>query len=416
MKRGILVPVLALLALAGCKETFLDEPVRTGYLSFADFSIEGDDAVDVSVSKARIAAPGSSILTVVNAQGETVLATTYAEARQMSGGVELPIGNYELEVRTGEVPAAAFEQPVYGAAEKFKIEAGRTTAVSPVVCTLLQVAVTVSYEDALLEMMSGDGKTDVEVVSGAPLSYFLRYDNGNVSCEERRGYFSLESGSTTMLVSFTGIVNGSNQKMTKMFTGIEPAQLRQVKFVKKVNDEGTATIDILVDGYVEDEELLSYVVAPLPATIGEDPDAPKGDGGITLTFAPDCTMYSDLSHIVVPAEAEGGMDLRLVATVPAGLQALTVRISSTNDVFMQAVSAAGGAELDLIHPSEASEIVFQVVPFPHGPSLIGQTELLFDLSAAQVPLLGFPGTHTFMMVVRDANACRKEIPVVLVVR
>lgn len=37
--------------------------------------------------------------------------------------------------------------------------------------------------------------------------------------------------------------------------------------------------------------------------------------------------------------------------------------------------------------------VFDIVPFPHGSELSGKTEIDFDLSGAQTPLLALPG-HT----------------------
>ena len=63
----------------------------------------------------------------------------------------------------------------------------------------------------------------------------------------------------------------------------------------------------------------------------------------------------------------------------------------------------------------ANDIIFEVVPFPHGESLIGQTEIPFDLSAAQEAILNFKGNHTFLMTIVDSEGCRNEISVVMVV-
>lgn len=79
-------------------------------------------------------------------------------------------------------------------------------------------------------------------------------------------------------------------------------------------------------------------------------------------------------------------------------------------------AVAGKSKVDdevLDNPSEAAMGVFDIVPFPHGAELSGKTEIEFDLSDAQAPLLAFKGTHTFTMNVIDNKGCRKSIPISL---
>ena len=406
----------ALICAVACNEDFQrHRSITTGMLTFENFTIHS--ALDVEVvAKSVSEATGDYIINIYNEDGDLVKTVTYAEVKQSDYGIELPAGNYSLEVLSGTLEVAAFEAPVYGAKEVFSIVAGGKTSLDEITCKILQCAATVDYDDALKEIMTGDGKTTVEVAAGYPLTYNLSYNGGNISREERIGYFSMESGAKTMVVTFSGKVNGSTQKMTKVISGIKAGELRQIRFIKKVNAEGDATIDITVNGYVEDEELMAYIAAPQLDIIGEDPEAPKGDGDIRLLFEPDCTMYNDFSNIVVPTLDEGKMDLRLIIQCPGGIKKLGVVISSTNSSFIGAVEAAGGPELDLVNPSDESEIIFQVVPFPHGADLLGATEVHLDLSAAQEPILGFTGSHTFVMKVTDNNNCRNEAAVTMIVR
>lgn len=405
----------AMLFAVSCNEDFRrHEEITTGILSFANFTIHS--ALDVEVvAKSVTEASGDYIINIYDADNDLVKSVTYAEVKQSGYGIELSAGNYSLEVLSGTLPVSAFETPVYGATDSFSIVAGGKTDLGEVSCKILQCAATVDYDDALKGIMTGDGKATVEVTSGYPLTYNLSYNGGNIVREERIGYFSLESGAATMVVSFSGKVNGSTQKMTKVISGIKAGELRQIKFIKKVNAEGDATIDITVNGYVEDADLQAYIAAPQLDIIGEDPEAPKGDGDIRLVFEPDCTMYNDLSNIVVPTLDQGTMDLRLIILAPGGIKKLGVVIESTNSAFLGAVAAAGGPELDLVNPSAESEIIFQVVPFPHGQDLLGATEVHLDLSAAQSPILGFSGSHTFTMKVTDNNNCRNEVAVTMIV-
>lgn len=412
----IILAAAALVCAVSCNEDFRrHEEITTGILSFANFTIHSGLDVEV-VSKSTTEASGDYIINVYDADAELVRSVTYAEVKQSGYGIELSAGNYSLEVLSGTLQICAFDAPVYGATTDFSIVAGEKTELGDITCKILQCAATVDYDDALKEIMTGDGKASVEVTSGYPLAYNLLYNGGNTIREERIGYFSLESGATTMVVTFSGKVNGSTQKMTKVISGIKAGELRQIRFIKKVNAEGDATIDITVNGYVEDADLLAYIAAPQLDIIGEDPEAPKGDGDIRLLFEPDCTMFDDLSNIVVPTLEQGAMDLRLIIMAPGGIKKLGVVIESTNSAFLGAVQAAGGPELDLVNPSAESEVIFQVVPFPHGSDLLGATEVHLDLSAAQAPILGFAGSHTFTMKVTDNNNCRNEVAVTMIVQ
>ena len=269
-----------------------------------------------------------------------------------------------------------------------------------------------SYSAEFLEALSGAGSTTVSVTRGENLEYFLNADG---TCEQRAGYFAVTGN--TMEVIFSGNVNGKYQKMTKVFTGIASKQWRKIHFIPKKNEQGNATFDIEIQDMIDDEPL-NVVAKAEEAILGEDPDAPKGDGGITLVpdYEAGCdTEISDLLDVrIVPLEARS-MSIKLKATVPAGVKKFTVDISTDNPGFASAVAAAEATHLDLISPSEANGIIFEVVPFPHGEGLVGMTEIPFDLSAAQSAILNFKGIHTFRMTIVDMDGCKNEIPVVMVV-
>jgi hypothetical protein len=313
------------------------------------------------------------------------------------------------------VPVAAFEQPVYGVSHQFTIVAGEVTEIEePLVCTLLQCKVTVAYNDDFLAAVTGAGKTTVEVTAGSPLEYVL---NADKTYDQSSGYFAVNGTNTTMTVVFSGSIDGKTAKMTKTFTNIVAKQWRQIKFIAKKNEQGDATFDIVINDLVDDDTLNSNVSGE-EDILGDDPDAPKGDGGITLL--PDheggCDAdITDLTAIQIKPTNQP-MSIKLKATVPGGVLKFTVDIESTSSAFTTAVNAATDkGHLDLISPSAANAIIFDVVPFPHGSELLGETVIPFDLSAAQEPISKYPGTHTFKMTVVDNNFCKKEIIVKMVV-
>ena len=405
-----ILSILSILSLFSCKKLDHSTPTE-GYLSLSGLALQYDESL---ITKAT-AAPGTYVILIKDASGSTVMTKSYSEVKS-EGGVTLPVGNYTLVARSeaGEVPAAAFDSPIYGASASFSIRAGETTNLGTLTCTLLQAKATVSYDEAFLATVTGVGKTTVTVDPSAPLEFPLEYSSGVATPSDKAGYYAIAEGtSATMNIVFQGNISGKSQKMVANLTGVQPRQWRQIRFVKKTDGEGNATFSIEINTLVDDEELVVAVEIENEPVIGPDPLAPTGDGGIAIAFAEGCP-YSDLNNIVVPA-GDTGMDLRFDIKVPNGVKNFLVQIGSTSETFLAAVDLTGGRTIDLVNPAESQEIIFQIVPFPHGSSLSGQTEMLFDLSSAQGPINAFPGRHTFTMDVTDTLGNHATIPVVLVV-
>lgn len=401
----------AMMLFASCQKSPVQNIKGDGFLSFGEFSLDVDETV---VTKAETAGDNYSIK-IFDADGNIQKSLTYEQVMAAGDMISLPAGSYTLTASSlaGDVPFAAWENPIYGTSKQFDIVAGEVTEIGNLTCTLLQCKVTVSYSDEFLESVTGDGTTTVEVSAGHPLDYKL---NANGTYDQSAGFFSVGEGST-MTVVFKGNIGGKNAKMTKTFTGIAPKQWRQVKFVQKKNEQGQATFDIVISDLISDETLNNTVDAN-EEILGEDPDAPKGDGGITLDFDYEagCDQeLTDLNNMVIVPMSERKMSIKLKAGIPNGILKFSVEVQSTSAAFNSALAAAGGSLIDLVNPSADNEIIFQVVPFPHGADLVGKTDVAFDLSAAQEAIVIYPGTHTFLMTIVDKTFCTKKIPVTMIV-
>ena len=412
MKKILVFAASAVLMLsAGCQKTPVSGGKGDGFLSFGEFALSVDEEL---VTKADPAGDNYSIK-IIDMDGQTVKSLTYDEVKESEDMISLPAGSYTLVARslTGDVPMAAWENPIYGIDKQFTIAAGSVTEIGELVCTLVQCKVTVAYSDEFLATVTGEGKTTVEVTSGFPLDYVL---NANGNYDQSAGYFYVGEGNT-MTVVFKGSINGQTQKMTKTFSGVTARQWRQIKFVAKKNEQGNATFDIVIQDLVSDETLNNNI-GTTEEIIGEDPDAPKGDGGISLEFdyAAGCdTELTDLANMHIVPSDERVMSIKLKAIVPGGILKFSVEVQSDSESFNNALAAAGGAVIDLINPSAENDIIFQVVPFPHGADLLGQTEVAFDLSAAQGAITNYSGNHVFMMTIVDQAFCSKKIPVTMIV-
>lgn len=396
-----------------------EEQVKFGTLSFAG-ELTIDENVEVVTRAGEV--DNYSIL-VYNSEDVLCLDTTYgAILNNSQGEVLLPEGTYTVVAQSAKnVPAAAFETPIYGVTkENIEIKAGEITPIGELVCKLVQCKVSVAYNDDFIDMIAGNCTTIVTI--GGELEFPVTFDNltGKVSYKKENGFFEVNNGeNTTMEVKFSGImdVDGEKktQRMTKAFENIQPATWRQITFVKKVDEEGNATFDIEISNYVEDSTLGEDIEGS-EETIGSDPNAPQGDGGIELIS----TCAFDISQpIVIPAMSDPtdastmNMVLTMQANVPNGVRKFIVTISSDNAAFVGALDLVGGPVVDLVNPSEAAMGIFDIVPFPHGSELIGMTQVDFDLSKAQQPILGFPGNHTFVMSVVDQKGCSKDVTIVM---
>ena len=400
-----------------------------GTLSFANLHVGVDESVEEVGTRAAGTisdADDAYNITVTGADGTVYFDDSYGNAK-LSGGISLPESKegqtYTLTARStkAEVPAASCDNPVYGTTiTGISITAGQATELvsDDVICTLLQHKVTVDYNDDFKAMVRGNSTTKVTYNndSGSELSFALNYDAATkrITRDERAGYFNVVEGGTTMEVTFSGKMdlNGNGEekvyRMTKAFTDVKAQSWRHIIFIKKVDEEGNATFDIQINDYVEDLPLEEVTNAE-ESTLGTDPNAPIGDGDIKLVS----TCEFDISQDVVIPASDTPMVLTMNAEVPNGVRAFTVDISSTNTNFMKALDVVGGPHVDLVYPSELAMGIFDIVPFPHGAELINKTIVPFDLSAAQTPILAFPGTHTFKMNVQDQKGCKNDVTIIM---
>lgn len=407
----IFIAVITLLTVSCKKDNFnYVHGDKTGVLSFDGLSLVVSDEVHKVATRAE-AAGDDYVLFLYDNAGVLVWQKTYQEVRG-SANISLPAGNYTLEARStsADVPQAKFTSPVYGASKSFSIKAGVTTTLGTITCTLLQAVVTVGYNDDFLKSVTGDGATTVELTAGYPLEYKLEYSNGSPTYDRRLGYFAVNGTDATIALVFKGSVEGKTQRMRATITNVKAQDWHIVTILKKVDASGNASFSVEIDGLVEDVELDNSVTADEQGD-GYDPDAPAGDGGIELVST--CS-YDITKTITVPSV--GTFPLTMTAKIPNGARKFTVDIASTNADFINSVNTVGGTTLDLINPSDAAMGVFDIVPFPHGAELAGKTEVDFDLSGAQTPLLAFKGAHTFTMNVIDNKGCRKSIPITLEVQ
>lgn len=411
MKRtvSIILASAALLATACSEKQYGKEP---GTLMISKLSTDGS-TIELATKADLPQADDNYWISITDANGEAVKELTWGQMKESEKKILLEAGNYNLNVRstTEEIPAAGFDCPAFAAVESFSVKAGEVVVLDDVVCKLAQTMITVDYADGFYEMLDGEATVSFAIDEKYPLDFFVNADGSH---ETRTGYLvAPQKEACTMTLSFKGSIEGRVCKMTRVFEGILAAQVHNVTFTFKEVDEGNATLIVSIDGLVEDAELTTEVEG-VEKTMGDDPDAPTGDGGIKMIS--NCDYKVD-EPIVVPAEGNPFV-LRMTAVVPNKVNKFTVEIQSTNAGLVDAVKLVndGSAVLDLCNPAEGAKEVFTtILPFPYGDAVKGQSEVPFNLDDAQAPMLAFPGTHTFVMKVTDKKGCKKEINLQMIV-
>jgi hypothetical protein len=395
MKIFKLLSVCALvlsLGLVSCERDKIgygDKENATGTLSFMQFDVETSTEIDI-ISRAATSATYNYVIRIFDANGDQV-GDDYIYG-QMPESIVLTTGTYSMSIQSqSNIPAAEFEAPVYGATvNNIVIEEDQTTDVGVITCRLINIKVSVAYNEAMQAVMGEDCQAIVEIGNGA-----LTFAKGESQC----GYFAAPEVSNAMTVKFSGTVDGNYATMTRAFTDVKAGQWRKINFIMTVNEEGDATFDVVVEDWCDEKELANNVDVS-EEVIGPDPDA--GEGEEQNPDAPK-VIYKGGSVPTAPIVITDGMQLGFTISAPKGIAGLSVDIASDNADFKNDVLSMGISPIDLVNPSEAQISICNMFGLPYGSNLVGKTETAFDLSGAVTPLMGFPGTHSFTLKITDTE-------------
>ena len=489
MKKIFLIAMSAALVLVACdKDNYNYSGLKEGYglLSFADAGFVVSEETN---TRATEPASDNTVIWVynVNEDGSVnvdepvdldpikdVTYTTYGAVK--TSGITLPGGNYVLRAQTKDaIPmVGAGDAAVYGIDQPFSITAGQPTELETLTLYLYkQVKVSVSYNEAFQKSLTENGGTTTVTLDSENFatfnvtpndfdsdSQYLYIDITNKAKEVQDAGVSMEiSVVAEMYVKEDGVTSAKPQKMTAVVTGVKPRDYRKIQIHKEEIKDGGANFSIVVDGLKVDTELSTDISAS-EGSLGNDPNAPKGDGGIKLiniaglgtTTTPTQAEWNnsftedemdDETDDLTEEEIAAGItkrpakivitrdmtQLQFKAVVPSKILDFKVLIMSETIVPLLGMLKINDPELDLIKDVVDVKAIAEIIPFPyHAPSedmyVKGETELDFVLDEALPILTGDTFfketdtttkslTHTFQMFVRDDNGSTKTIDLAL---
>lgn len=285
----------ALLAV-GCadeKISFEDKGVETlsdkGYLSISNLVVDcrvDDKDPNMGVESSTYATRNSVDVnnfdcSIINDEGEVVSSFKFGE--RPAEALELKTGDYIFNVKSGEIPGAAWNSPVYGATKVFKIVRDETTTISEVVCSLMQIKVSITYAPDLLERL-GEGTTTTAIIGENSLAFSLT--------ETRDGYFSAPQVSNTITLNIKGTyaadkVTFKSVEMNKEVKDVKVGQHSKIHFYIEHANEGNIKVSVTLRDWVTDKVIPCNVADLVTEEEWTEGGNEGGDDPGTAVGAPD---------------------------------------------------------------------------------------------------------------------------------
>lgn len=382
----------------------------TGQLSLASMKMEVDLKVDtVAYPQSRAGVDVSNfLLTIKNSQGEQVEQYTYSEMPEI---ISLPVGTYTVVASSAEAATNGFDVPFYtGSTEQFTIKENELTEVSALTCRLANVMISVEYDEELRKLMGEDVVTTVKIG-----------DNSLdiPSSETRKAYLIAPASAGSMDITLKGTIDGESVTEVKRVDNVQAGQYNIIKYVLSPVDDGNNSVGgnlniaINIDSSMTSSDETVGVnpgeepgIDDFPTDGGEEPGDGDGDGGDESGSEQNMPTIEGTSFNKVPFDIDndrltisGAAELQVTIGAPNGIANLFVEIiSETLDVSEVGLPKS----FDLAYPGENSDAL-SGLGFPVGDKVIGQTEVLFDISNFTILLPTFKGNHDFKIRVVDSK-------------
>ena len=423
----------AALTLGSCSDEWNkgEGPDATEYGQLSKHSIDVVNAEIIIPTGSRAGYDTSNfIVTIRNSEGAQVGQWTYAKMPEL---VSLPVGTgYSVSVYSHQQEKAAWDAPYFeNEPQTFDIKANEITEVGTVTCKMANIKVSIKYSPDLKAAFGDDCKVTV-----------IANDEGRLEFlpdEIRSGYFQAVEGSSTLVATLSGTIDGSPAEVRTVLSDVEAGQHRIITYSFKGGnptppdengyfDPETGihvdfdVIDETVEGGVDvDEDIIKDPTRPGQEDPEEDPgqdpddpnnpDNPDNPDDAVATFESFNSPKLKLD-VVNNANDFGDGDNAIVRIgCPAGFKNLVVTISTDSDAFVATLKDMGLYDpFDLANPGDLEATLGdEGLGLPTGAKVVGQTSVDFNISQFVPLLLIYPGAHNFVLEVVDNNGQKANL-------
>ena len=392
-----------MMAFTAChSESMEDTSTSKGELNLS--SMKADVDMDIETvyvgSRAGTAVDVNNFLvTIYDAQSQQVQQWKYSEMPEI---VALATGTYSINVTSAEAPSNGFDVPFYKGTATCEIKENEVTSVPAITCKLANMLFSVEYDEEFQSKIGGDVVTTISVGEN---SLDIPYE------ETRDAYLIAPDSETTALtVTLKGTIDGEEVDFSQRFESVRVGVHNIIKYeFDPVSDgsmgDGTLNVSIGLDSTMDESD---ETVGINP---GEEPEiddfpilpvVPPVEGAPSIVGSNFNGSPFDIKNDVleVPLDVDMDSPLPLQVTLKAlnGIAHVFVTIDSdtlTEDVL---VGVNLAKSFDLAEPGDLKNGL-EGLGFPTGDNVIGQTELLFDITNF-TPLLGMFGEANHNFIIR----------------
>lgn len=397
----------SLLAFTACHSEAMESVSSAkGDLNLSSMKAEVDTNVDTVYvgSRAESTVDVSSFLVTINdAQSQKVEQWNYNAMPEI---VSLAVGTYSIVVTSAETPSNGFDTPYYKGTATCEIKENEVVDVPVITCKLANMLFSVEYDEEFQGKIGEDVTTTITVGEN---SLEIPYS------ETRSAYLIAPEGETTsMIVTLKGTIDGESIDYSERVESVKIGVHNIIKYkFASVSDgsagDGTLGVSIVVDSsMIGSDEVVGTDpgkepgIDDFPEEGGEDP----GDGdenAPTIVGSNFNGNAFDITKDVLEVKKGASAQLQVTLSALNGIAHVYVTIDSktlTEDI-LTGVNLA--KSFDLAEPG-ALEEGLKGLGFPTGDAVVGQTNLLFDITDF-TSLLGIYGAanHNFIIRLVDQN-------------
>lgn len=422
------VALLATLLFAGCSEEKIsfggeeeNKNSNTGLLSISELTVdcridESTPDTGIEPSTSSLKATRSSVdasnfdCSIINEKNEVVKSFKFGE--RPTEAIELETGDYIFKIQSGEPKSAEWDTPMYGTTKAFKIVRNETTTLSEIVCSLLQIKVTVTYAADLLERL-GEKTLIIVSVAENTLEYSLT--------EQRAGFFPAPQVSNTIELRISGTYAADKEnfkpvEMTKEVHDVKAGQHSKVHLYLEHAAEGNINVGVTVRDWVTDEIIPCSVADLVTEEEWKEPGDDNEGGNDPVTPAEDPSIVWDNHDISKREPIVPGLDVDLLISASKGIKEFFVEIKSASLTPEELANVGLCNMLNLCYPTQSYdtrnpgsfidvEQPLRELGFAVGEDVVGKTFVKLSITQFMGVLQSVSGSdlkhHDFDITVTD---------------
>lgn len=363
----------------------------------------------VSQTRATEVATNNFPVTIQGTSAEvTDVVKEYATVDEVPSSITVPVGQYTVTSHTPGTLEKKMENPYYSGSTNITVSKGITSEVD-VVCRMANSRIQMKYGNDFKEAFSS---WTITIDDGTETA--LAYTESDLNPAPI--YWHFGDNITAITVNIKAVTTKGNtvterrvfqkkdaaeqyEEVGDAFTGGDALEINMGTVESSTGELTGITITANIT-FENESESVEIPTTNLDEGGDSGTEPPTGDG-INITEPSGNSFLTD--GVDINNGAFPDKEIKILMSVPDGIQNLYVKVETTNSVFEGMVAGMGlTAEngLDLTSQEAIDQALGNLFPLPEA----GQTNYSFTLSETLLYLLkDFDGEHQFMLTVIDKN-------------